>query len=265
MLEENWKEKLENYEQEYANQAEFEKMLEEKYMSVLQEMNLDLGEAWQSATNLEEQLVHGEIKTEYMFDPNNPFKDVAFPKQLALDLINQGNNNQAILALEAHLQKNMEDGETWRILGRILQENDQDQKSIPCFTNCLKTNPDNLDCLLSLGVSCTNVLDEVKAMNFLKRWIMLNPKYKLQGIDQIIPDDMVNLPTYKTEDIKNINDSLIKVFQDASQMQPEDPELLVRPPPLSPPWPSSSSSNASTTSRSTSSTARSTWTPPTTC
>jgi peroxin-5 len=43
MLEENWKEKLENYEQEYANQAEFEKMLEEKYMSVLQEMNLDLG------------------------------------------------------------------------------------------------------------------------------------------------------------------------------------------------------------------------------
>jgi hypothetical protein len=54
---------------------------------------------------MEEQLVHGDIKTEYMFDPNNPYKDVAFPKKMALDLINQGNNNQAILALEAHLQR----------------------------------------------------------------------------------------------------------------------------------------------------------------
>lgn len=93
-----------------------------------------------------------------------------------------------MLALEAHLEKNMQDGESWRILGRILQENDQDQKSIPCFTNCLKYSPNNLDCLLSLGVSCTNVLDEVKAMNFLKRWLMLNPKYKMEGINGIIPD-----------------------------------------------------------------------------
>jgi peroxin-5 len=148
-----------------------------------------------------------------MFDPNNPYRDVAFPKKLALELINQGRNNQAILALEAHLQKRPEDADTWRILGRILQENDQDQKSIPCFTNCLKYNPQNLDCLLSLGVSCTNVLDEVKAMNYLKRWLMINPKYKALQIDQIIPDNMVNLSTYKIEDIKQINDSLIQVFQ----------------------------------------------------
>jgi peroxin-5 len=61
----------------------------------------------------------------------------------------------------------------------------------------LKANPNNLDCLLSLGVSCTNVLDEVKAMNYLKRWIMLNPKYKIANIDHIIPDEMINMPTYK--------------------------------------------------------------------
>ena len=93
----------------------------------------------------------------------------------------------------------MQDGDTWRVLGRILQENDQDQKSIPCFTNCLKYNPDNLDTLLSLGISCTNILDEVKAMNYLKKWIMLNPKYQMKNIDNIIPDEMVNLPTYKVE------------------------------------------------------------------
>lgn len=43
---------MQNYEQEYANQAEFQKMLEEKYMSVLQQMNFDLSEAWQASTNL---------------------------------------------------------------------------------------------------------------------------------------------------------------------------------------------------------------------
>jgi hypothetical protein len=64
-------------------------------------------------------------------------------------------------------------------------------------------------------------------MNYLKRWIILNPKYKIQGIENIIPDDMINLPTYKIEDIKNINSSLIKVFDDASKMNPEDPDLLV--------------------------------------
>ena len=222
-MEEKWEEKLKNYEEEYANQADFEKMLEERYMNVLQEMNFDLTEAWQASTDLEEQLVHGPTKEEYAFDPNNPYKEVPFPKQLALELINQGNNNQAILALEAHLQKQPTDAETWRILGRILQENDQDQKSIPCFNNCLKHDPNNLDCLLSLGVSCTNVLDEVKAMNYLKRWIMLNPKYRMEQVAGIIPENMVDLPSYKVEDIRNINEQLIGAFSEAAKMNNNDP------------------------------------------
>lgn len=80
--------------------------------------------------------------------------------------------------------------------------------------------------MLSLGVSCANTLDEVKAMNFLKRWIMLNPKYQIKGIDQIIPDEVANQPNYRIEDIKKINDQLIRVFDDAAKMNPNDPELL---------------------------------------
>ena len=79
-------------------------------MDVLKEMNLDLNESWNAASDLEEQMVFGDVKSEYMFNPENPFKEVAFPKKLALELINQGKNNEAILALEAHLQKNIEDG-----------------------------------------------------------------------------------------------------------------------------------------------------------
>ena len=90
-------------------------------MNVLSEMNFDLTEAWQASTDLEEQLVHGDTKTEYIFNPENPYLNAEFPKNIALEFINKGSNNQAILALEAHLQKHMEDSETWRVLGRILQ------------------------------------------------------------------------------------------------------------------------------------------------
>lgn len=89
--------------------------------------------------------------------------------------------------------------------------------------NCLNNEPNNLDCLLSLGVSCTNILDEVKAMNYLKRWLMLNPKYQMQGIDNIIPDDKINQPTYKIEQIKQINAQLISVFEQAAKQHPDDP------------------------------------------
>lgn len=60
-------------------------------------------------------------------------------------------------------------------------------------------------------------------MNFLKRWIMLNPKYKVAGIDQIIPDEIVNQPSFKIEDIKRVNDQLIRVFDDAAKLNPNDP------------------------------------------
>ena len=53
-------------------------------MEVLKEMNLDLTDAWQSATDLEEQLVHGEIRQEYTFSKNNPFLQEADKKGLAL-------------------------------------------------------------------------------------------------------------------------------------------------------------------------------------
>ena len=79
--------------------------------------------------------------------------------------------------------------------------------------NSLENNPQNLDSLLSLGVSCTNILDEVKAMNYLKQWIILNPKYSKLNVDpNIIPDENTNQYTYKVEEIKMMNANLIKAF-----------------------------------------------------
>lgn len=53
-------------------------------------------------------------------------------------------------------------------------------------------------------------------MNFLKKWIILNPKYRHLNIDpSIIPDHEVDLYTYKIDDIKTINNTMIGVFENA--------------------------------------------------
>ncbi len=49
----------------------------------------------------------------------------------------------------------------------------------------------------------------------------------MEGIENIIPEEMVNLPTYKVQEIKAINDRLIGVFDNAAKINPNDPELLV--------------------------------------
>jgi hypothetical protein len=66
-------------------------------------------------------------------------------------------------------------------------------------------------------------------MNFLKKWIILNPKYKHLNIDpSIIPDHEVDLYTYKIDDIKTINNTMIGVFENALLSQNgNDPELYV--------------------------------------
>lgn len=81
---------------------------------------------------------------------------------------------------------------------------------------------------MCLGVSCTNILDEVKAMNYLKHWMINNPKYQqLHPDPNIIPDNFVNEPTYRIEDIKAINMKMIEMFEAAMRINQNDPDLLV--------------------------------------
>ena len=65
-------------------------------------------------------------------------------------------------------------------------------------------------------------------MNYLKKWIILNPKYQALKVDpNIIPDEYVNQYTYKIEEIKRMNGDLLSVFDQAAKLNPKDPELLV--------------------------------------
>lgn len=121
----------------------FEKLLDEQYMKVLKELESNpenmkefndiLADSWQKSTDLEEQLVYKDVSDVYTFSNQNPFMEVAKPLVASVDLIAQGKTREAILAMEAHLQRNEKDAQTWRILGKLHQENDQDQKAVSCL------------------------------------------------------------------------------------------------------------------------------------
>lgn len=74
-------------------------------------------------------------------------------------LIEQGQIQEAILCLEAEVQKNKENAVAWRMMGQLLQENDQDDYAIIAFKAAHEADPYDLDSLLSLGISSTNELE----------------------------------------------------------------------------------------------------------
>lgn len=87
--------------------------------------------------------------------------------------------------------------------------------------------PENLDTLLALGISCTNILDEVKAMDFLCQWMRNNKNYEsLHFNTDIVPQNRL-YDDFKIEEIKDINSTMLKMFQEARMLHPDDPDLLV--------------------------------------
>ncbi|CAD8150419.1 unnamed protein product [Paramecium octaurelia] len=226
-----WDEKLEKYESELQNEDQFQKKLEDTYQKILKEMDTGtdfdkmFSEAWQAASDLQEFELYKDSNDTYRFQENNKYLAMDFPLQAALNLVHQGQNTEAILALEAHIQKNPTDSNAWRILGRLHQENDQDQRAVAAFLNAMKQNPNELDTLSALGISCTNILDEVKAMSFLKQWLIRNPNYKVPVDDSIVPDN-TNIYDYTLDQIKCMNARMIQVFEAAHQQGPNDVELL---------------------------------------
>lgn len=88
---------------------------------------------WQATQDKEEQELYGEISNQYDFAENNPYALEKQPLQTALSLSNKGRTKEAILALETHLQQHPNDVTSWRFLGRLHQENDQDRKAVTCL------------------------------------------------------------------------------------------------------------------------------------
>lgn len=216
---------------EYETPEEAE--LEMEYQKIVEQMekmnagNMEdmFADMWNVEQDIQEYHAYGDVPEQYKFDSQNPFENEAKPLALASSLLNQGNTKNAILALEAHLQKHPNDGNSWRVLGKLHMDNDEDRPAVRCLLNSVNIDANNLDNLLALGVSCTNILDEVQAMNHLKHWMMNNPKYKHIVTDpEVIPENVVG-KSINMEDIKAMNARLIEYFEKGRAANPQDPEL----------------------------------------
>ena len=131
-----WKEAEQTLDKE-----ELRKQMDEEYRSILDSIDLKnpdqmedlLADAWQVSQDLEEEDLYGEVAKEYRFNSSNPYATSQNPLGQASELVSRGNTTEAIMALEAHLQKNSKDAKAWRLLGKLHQENDQDKSALPCF------------------------------------------------------------------------------------------------------------------------------------
>jgi len=142
------------------------RMAAEEGMQDLQEQAWSLSDP---ALNMDR--VWQNSNTEYQFQKENSYLDSDSPLAEAQRLLREGRDREALLALEAEVQRNPESSEGWRQLGQLYAELDQDIEAIQCLRRGHDVDPYNLDSLLALGVSCTNELDQLPALRYLRMWI----------------------------------------------------------------------------------------------
>jgi peroxin-5 len=163
-----------------------------------------------------ETVIHVPKEDFFKFDENNPFLEVDDAFDLAIDLNEQLRLHDAELALKANLIKNPEHVPSWRLLGKLYQEKDEDEKAIAYFKKAYDLDPTDLDSLLCLGVSCTNELQEHVAMNHLLNWLRLNPQYN----DLPIPEEPI-------QDIDDLRSILKDLFSQALMRNPDDLDVVI--------------------------------------
>merc|ERR1719333_1254392 len=116
---------------------------------------------------------------ELQFASDNPYMTADSPLALAQALLREGKDKEAMRALEAEVQKNPESSEGWRMLGQLYAELDQDPEAIKCLRKGHEADPYNLESLLALGVSCTNELDQLPALRYLRMWIENHEEHQI--------------------------------------------------------------------------------------
>ncbi|KAI9208581.1 uncharacterized protein BJ171DRAFT_210654 [Polychytrium aggregatum] len=108
----------------------------------------------------------------YQFESDNPFLNHPDPFSEALRLYNEGGNlSDAVLALEAVVQKQIDHSEAWMLLGQIQAETEREIPAIAALQKCLEIDPSNADALLALAVNYTNEGMNNESYLTLERWV----------------------------------------------------------------------------------------------
>ena len=97
---------------------------------------------------------------------------------MAKKYLNDFQSPTARIYLESELEKNPNNVEANILLGKIYSELDRDDLAFIHFKKALKEEPNNLDLLLEIVITCINELDQFEAMQYLHNWIKFHPEYK---------------------------------------------------------------------------------------
>lgn len=145
----------------------------------------------------------------YSFTRDNKFSDYENCYELSIQKEKSGETDEAILLLEIEVQKHPDHSEAWSLLGKLHAKNDDDTKAISAMLRGLEVDPYNLDLLLSLGISCTNELDQDQALSYLKTWIQHHPLYS-------------DIPVSES----NLKEDIIEAFKVASSINNSDSDVF---------------------------------------
>mmetsp|Transcript_65241 Transcript_65241/g.121625 ORF Transcript_65241/g.121625 Transcript_65241/m.121625 type:complete len:731 (+) Transcript_65241:86-2278(+) len=160
----------------------------------------------------------GAGRGEHKFAEDNPYLEHLDPLAEAQRLIREGRDREALLCLEAEVQRNPDSSEGWRQLGQLFAELDQDVEAIQCLRKGHEVDPYNLDSLLALGVSCTNELDQPQALRYLRTWIENHEEH------QELLEGMPPPPDY---DFEGWRAQVSGLFREASKRHPNDADVFV--------------------------------------
>mmetsp|Transcript_59336 Transcript_59336/g.94209 ORF Transcript_59336/g.94209 Transcript_59336/m.94209 type:complete len:760 (-) Transcript_59336:84-2363(-) len=179
-----------------------------------------LQQAWgdEGMPNMENIWRTGNKNSEYKFSDENPYDDSPNPLEEAQRLLREGRDREALLALEAEVKRNPESSEGWRQLGQLYAELDQDVEAIQCLRKGHEVDPYNLDSLLALGVSCTNELDQLPALRYLRMWIENHEDH------QVLVEGLEPPPDYQFEAWRK---QVTHLFNMAAEANPMDADVFV--------------------------------------
>lgn len=146
-----------------------------------------------------------EVLEDIRFQDENPFLGQSELLAKAKELEEAGELQRAILCLEADVQnEGKENPESWALLGRLYQQDDQDTYAIIALKKAFDIDPYDLETLLNLGISCTNEKEHTYALRNLKQWLKSHPDY-------------TSLPDVHSDNIDL--DEVVHQFQEAAKMR----------------------------------------------